>query len=177
MEVIKMKERLIVDMDGVLSDIYGQLLCFEWNEFQVQQDRNLLAGKTEREAFVNFDKYIHSEGFFLNSPIIEDSVEIMEALNQKYDLFIVSAALQFPLSLYEKVQWLKKYFPFITWKQIVLCGTKELIQGDIMIDDHFMNLDRFSGKTLLFTQPHNIDKHTDSHIRVNNWLDVKRELL
>lgn len=168
-----MKEKLIVDMDGVLSDIYQQLINYQYKENGILANLKDLEGKTEREVFDNFDNYIHSEGFFVNSNPIKGSVEVLQTLNEKYNLFIVSAAMQFPKSLTEKVQWLKMYFPFITWKQIVLCGTKDIIKGDIMIDDHFMNLDKFSGKTILYTQPHNIKINDHKHQRVNNWFEIK----
>jgi 5'(3')-deoxyribonucleotidase len=102
---------------------------------------------------------------------------VVEKLNSIYQIFIVSSATQFPLSLTEKMKWITKHFPFLNWKQIVLCGTKEIINGDIMIDDHFKNLDNFQGQTILFTQPHNINKNTDKHIRVNDWKEIEKLLL
>ncbi|MEI9865673.1 MAG: hypothetical protein WDN00_14205 [Limisphaerales bacterium] len=98
-------------------------------------------------------------------------------MNDRYELFIVSAATEFPQSLGEKVEWLEEHFPFITWQQIVLCGSKKVITGDIMIDDHFKNLDFFKGRTLLFTQPHNQNQNDKGHERVNSWGEVARLLL
>jgi 5'(3')-deoxyribonucleotidase len=46
----------------------------------------------------------------------------MEYLNNKYELYIVSAGMEFPNSLREKYDWLAEAFPFISWEQIVLCG-------------------------------------------------------
>jgi len=79
--------------------------------------------------------------------------------------------------LTEKINWLTKYFPFLSWRQIVFCGTKDIVYGDIMIDDHFKNLDSFQGQTILFTQPHNIDKPKGKHTRVNNWKEIETILL
>ncbi len=172
-----MRERIIVDMDGVIVDIYKQFLKYELEDLNIKQDLNSLLGKLENEAFVNHDKYITSKNFFLDAYPIKDSIETLEEINSKYDLFIVSSATQFPLSLDEKVRWLNKYFPFIHWKQIVLCGSKELISGDIMIDDHFKNLDFFSGKTILFTQPHNLNRDSGKHVRVNSWKEIENILL
>jgi 5'-nucleotidase len=171
-----MKKRLIVDMDGVIADIYSQFIEYEFEELKVRQELNNLKGKSEEQAFINHDKYINSENFFLNAKPINGSIEALMKLNAKYDLFIVSSATQFPLSLLEKTKWLQKYFPFIHWKQIVFCGSKELINGDIMIDDHFKNLDVFKGQTILFEQPHNSRKQNANHIRVFSWREIEEIL-
>lgn len=106
-----------------------------------------------------------------------DSQRVVYDLNKKYDVFIVSAATEFPQSLPEKQAWLSEYFPFITWQQICFCGSKTIVKADIMIDDHFKNLDYFDGKTFLFTAPHNAKADTGRHQRVNNWLEIEKILL
>ncbi len=153
-------KRLLIDMDGVLSDIYGQFANYEYKDIGLIQSSKDLSGKLENEAFKNHDKYVNSKNFFYTASPIKDSIDVVEKLNSIYQIFIVSSATQFPLSLTEKMKWITKHFPFLNWKQIVLCGTKEIINGDIMIDDHFKNLDNFQGQTILFTQPHNINKST-----------------
>ncbi|HWK59647.1 MAG TPA: hypothetical protein VNQ80_20060 [Parapedobacter sp.] len=172
-----MRKRLLIDMDGVLSDVYGQFLKCEFDDIGLRQSLEELSGKLEKDAFTNFDKYVNSENFFYSANPIEDSIEIVKKLNENYDVFIVSSATEFPNSLIEKMNWLKEYFPFISWKQVVLCGTKEIVSGDIMIDDHFKNLDTFQGETILFTQPHNIKEENHKHRRVYNWKEIENLLL
>lgn len=167
-----MKKRLIVDIDGVLADIYGQFRKFELKDFGHNQDLSKITGKLEEEAFVNGEIYMATQGFFRHAAVIKGSVEAIEKLNQTHDLFIVSAATKFPNSMAEKQEWLLEHFPFITWEQIVFCGTKEIIKGDIMIDDHFKNLDKFYGQTILFSQPHNLNRIENGHSRVTNWKEI-----
>ncbi|WP_300598838.1 5'(3')-deoxyribonucleotidase [Niabella sp.] len=170
-------KRLIVDMDGVLADVYSQFRKYERLDLGIEQDEAAIIGKTEREAFKNVRTYVNTPGFFLEAPVIPDSVEVMQQLNQQYDLYIVSSAMEFPLSLYEKYQWLQQHFPFLIWEQLVLCGSKKIVQGDIMLDDHFKNLDHFGGKTLLYSQPHNMQRDAGKHQRVANWQEVRLVLL
>ncbi|MFT3680666.1 MAG: 5'(3')-deoxyribonucleotidase [Ferruginibacter sp.] len=170
-------KRLIVDMDGVLADVYSQFLDFEEKEFGFRQPLENLLGKPESEVFKNERIYVNSAGFFRNAPVMEGSIAAMEALNKSYELFIVSAAMEFPRSLPEKYEWLNEHFPFLTWKQIVFCGSKTVIQGDIMIDDHYKNLDYFKGKTILFTQPHNYSQPDNGHTRVSSWQEIIKLLL
>jgi 5'-nucleotidase len=167
-----LKQTLIVDMDGVLADVYAQFKSFAINESSTLPVLENLYGKPEHEVYPNAKKYVNAIGFFINAPVIDGSVEALKILNDKYDLFIVSSATEFPNSLKEKYDWLNKHFPFITWKQMVFCGVKTIINGDIMIDDHFKNLDYFKGKTILFTQHHNYGHDAKHHFRVNNWNEI-----
>jgi len=170
-------KRLIVDMDGVLANVCSRFLDFEEAEIGFRQPMENLMGRPEAEVFKNERKYVLSKGFFRDAPVMEGSVAVMKDLNKKYELFVVSAAMEFPLSLPEKHEWLAEHFSFISWTQIVFCGTKTVIRGDIMIDDHYKNLDFFDGQTILFTQPHNVGSDNKTHTRVDSWREVSQMLL
>jgi 5'(3')-deoxyribonucleotidase len=106
-------------------------------------------------------------GFFRNLPVMEDAVDVLREMNQRYEIFIVSAAMEFPNSLKDKLEWLLEHFPFFTWKQVALCGSKDLVFGDYMIDDHVKNLKGFKGTPLLFTAAHNLT--VEGYERIANW--------
>ena len=91
-------------------------------------------------------------------------------MNKRYEIFIVSAAIEFPNSLKDKLEWLLEFFPFFTWKQLVLCGDKRIVHGDYMIDDNIWNLEPFNGKKYLFTSVHNLQ--VKGYDRLNNWKEV-----
>lgn len=164
-------------MDGVLADIYEQLIKREFEETGTKISRKETLGKAEVEAFPNCLKHVNQKGFFRNAPVMPSAIDVLKKLNAHYEVFIVSSATEYPNSLQEKYYWLEEHFPFISWKQLVLCGTKTVIKGDIMIDDHFKNLDFFEGKTILFSQPHNHDKNENSHLRMHGWEEISTFLL
>lgn len=164
-------------MDGVLADTYAQFIQYHYQETGVLKTREDAVGIPEGAAFPHIRKHIITPGFFLDLPVIEGSQEVVEKLNKKYELFIVSAATEFPQSLSEKQVWLNKFFPFIGWEQMVFCGWKTIIKADIMIDDHFKNLDHFEGHTLLFNQPHNQLADPGRHLRVFSWEEIGNRLL
>lgn len=168
--------QVLVDMDGVLADVYSQFIDFEYEDTRIIKDLSTLRGVSEEVAFPLHDKYTNSEGFFRNAPLIEDSVEGVKYLNEKYKVLIVSSATEFPNSLKEKHDWLQEYFPFITWQQMIFCGKKDSIKGDVMIDDHPKNLDFFDGRRILFTQPHNMLIDKADNERVNSWKELMKLL-
>ena len=162
-------ERLLVDMDGVLADVYAQFLRLEYEKTGILPNWESLYGKLEAEAFPNYEESVRSINFFRKAPRMAGSIEGLKYLNNKYDVLVVSSAMEFPGSLIEKREWLGEFYPYISWKQIVFCGNKSVISGDIMIDDHPKNLDFFPGRKFLYTQPHNILLPMVSCTRVENW--------
>lgn len=170
--------RIALDMDGVIADVYHQLFDMDEKDFGTRKTWDDVAGKAENDTFPNIRQYLYEDGFFRTAPVIKDCQRVVKELNQKYDLYIVSAAMEFPKSLGEKQAWLAEHFPFINWQQIVFCGFKQIIHADIMIDDHFKNLDFFTGDTgILYTQPHNVHKDCGRHRRVNDWEEIAGILL
>ena len=167
-------KRLIVDMDDVMADATGQFIDYYEREFGVRVDRAVLNGKGEGEGFPDNHSIIaqfpYRVNFFRTMAVNENCQEVLERLNRKYELFIVSAAMEFPQSLAEKLEWLKEHFPFLGWKQIVFCGSKAIVHGDYMIDDLIHNLERFNGEKFIFTAPHNL--HLNHFKRLNNWNEV-----
>jgi 5'(3')-deoxyribonucleotidase len=82
-----------------------------------------------------------------------------------------SGAEAVPIKL-QKV--LFKYFPYLTMKDVIIAEQKGLIIGDVMIDDAPHNLRDFTGKKILFNQPHNRSFNAaDSEIqRVDGWGEI-----
>jgi len=165
-------KQILVDMDGVLSDIYTQFQKCEKRESGLDISLDQVIGILELDAFPNAKNYVYSKGFFRTIPVIEGSIEGLNYLNNKYNVIIVSSATEYPNSLKEKLEWLNEHFPFISWRQMIFCGQKDAIRGDIMIDDHPKNLDYFDGHRLLFSQPHNALIESPTYQRVNNWAQI-----
>ena len=170
-------ERIAVDMDGVIADISEQFFLYDEKDFGIRRALKDITGKPESMAFPKCREYVFTKGFFRTAPVMKESQDILSQLNKQYEIFIVSAATEFPHSLSEKYEWLNEHFPFITWQQMVFCGAKTIIEADMMIDDHFKNLDHFKRTTFLFSQPHNFLQDAGRHRRVNSWKEIADILL
>ncbi|HTH55585.1 MAG TPA: hypothetical protein VL728_06035 [Cyclobacteriaceae bacterium] len=168
-------KRLIVDMDDVLADATGQFINFYQKEFGVLVPRESLNYKEEGDGFPGHREAVSGftfrKDFFRTMIVNEGSQEVMKKLNGKYDVFIVSSAMEFPNSLNEKLDWLNEHFPFLHWKQFVFCGKKSIVHGDYMIDDLPHNLETFNGTKFLYTAPHNMQ--FNHFKRVNNWKEIE----
>ncbi len=171
---------LFIDMDEVLADTYSAHISRYNQDYEESLSITECLGsevwqKVPADRQWSVRKHASTHGFFRDLVPIEDSREIVKELAGKYQVFIASAAMQFPNSLIEKSDWLDEHFPFIPWKNRILCGDKHILRGDILIDDRSYNLDCFAGRSILFTSPHNI--HAAGYERADTWQDIANKLL
>ena len=92
-------KRILVDMDGVLVDIYTRF--FELHEKETGQRLAVkdIAGLLEEEAFQNQRKWVSAPGFFRSLPIMPGSREGLRRLKDYYKIIVVSMATEFPYCL------------------------------------------------------------------------------
>lgn len=161
---------IAIDMDNVIADVESHYIDWYERDYGVRINKNELTGVPELEAFPNKSavrRFLDTPGFFRTVPVVHGAQEAVKELMKKFEIYIVSAAMEFPNSLKEKYQWLEEHFPFISWKQIVFCGSKSVIDTDFMIDDHLKNLNYCKGRGILYSACHN--RFVDYPTRVENW--------
>jgi len=164
-------------MDGVLADVYPRFFELYEQETGNKKTMGEIIGLKEGEAFPDLYRWVETPGFFRSIPVMADSQRVLKLLNETYEILVISMATEFPVSLTDKQLWLNDHFPFISWKQVVFCGNKSLIPADLMIDDHFKNLDQFKGETIIFNQPHNLKSTEHNHKTVSSWTEIEKILL
>ena len=116
---------LYIDMDGVLVDLQS-----------------------------NLDKQGWHQNVFKDPPPIDGAVEAFNKLCQsdKYDVYILSTApWNIPNSWTQKRLWVSKYLGAKAHKRLILCNHKNLLRGDILIDDRTANgAGEFQGELIQF---------------------------
>jgi len=172
-------KRIAIDMDDVLADITTRLIEItnERRNTNYQKDQ-LKDPAIFQEYYAEYKQVrecLYETGMFRNLPVFEDAQDVVKKLQEHYEVFIVSAATEFPKSLTEKLEWLEEHFPTIGWEHTVFCGHKHMIKADYLIDDHEKNLVKFEGTPLLFDAPHNY--HLEGYQRVYSWKEIEGLLL
>jgi len=165
-----MKKTIAIDMDGVIADTESHFINWYERDYGVRVNPLEIIGLKEDEMFPDKTasrRFAFTPGFFRTAPLMPGAVEALTRINKDFEIYIVSAAMEFPQSLPEKAEWLKEHFPFIDWRHIIFCGDKSIIGTDYMIDDHIKNLDFFKGKPLMFNAFHNANY--THHLRLKNW--------
>ena len=167
--------RIAVDMDEVIADslshhllVYNRATGESLSPDTIRRE-GLKAAMSEEQRRV-FEALAHQEGFFADLGVIKNSQRALKLLSEEFDIFIVTAAMEVPLSFQDKFRWLQRHFPFIPANRIVFCGDKEIVNADYLIDDRSRHFARFRGTGILFTAPHNAREQ--ARLRANDWEEV-----
>ena len=187
------KKSIMIDMDEVivvgrfsnfLVDFLGKV---DFNQLHSQNRQDLIKGKEEefKKIYKYKNLYKDDNGNYIEP--LPNCVEVIKELNEKYDTYIVTAyiwkedVIDSATNLKNKFEYLHYWLPFVDTNNFIFMIDKTKIRYDIGIDDRVSNL-KNCDKKLLFTEFRN-EKLTDKEleekrvIRVNDWLDVKKELL
>jgi 5'-nucleotidase len=173
-------QRLLIDMDDVMADTSQKIIQMVNDASNSNYTKEILTNnptiKEEyQEKYLPLRHKLWDKGFFRDISLMPEAQEVIKKLHKKYEIFIVSAATEFPNSMSEKLEWLEDYFPYIGWSHTVFCGHKWMIRADYIIDDHEKNLINFQGKGLLFDAVHN--KHITDFQRVHSWKEIEKNLM
>ena len=170
------RQIICVDMDEVIADALGEHLDRYNREFDERLTAKDLHGRWIWDAVPSerhevLERYIRSDDFFAKLRVFPHAQRVLERLQERYEVYIATAAMEVPTSFTAKFEWLKIHFPFIRPSHIVFCGDKGILKGDFLIDDNPRQLRRFPGEGILFTAPANVD--VTEFRRVNDWLEVE----
>ena len=173
-------KRICIDMDEVMADALGEHIARYNKHFGEQITLADLQGKwlweivsTERHEML--EACLRSDDFFDVLEVMPESQRVIHRLQQNYEVFIATAAMEVPTSFQSKYRWLGKHFPFLPPSHIVYCGDKSILRADYLIDDNPRQLRRFSGEGILYSSPHNVG--VNGFRRVKDWLEVERLFL
>ena len=118
---------------------------------------------------------------FMREPDFWDGVKPMPGaaeglkhfMDEGHRVYIVTATESEHVAVkMEKV--LFRYFPFLTWDQVIITSRKQMIRGDVLIDDGIHNLEGGEYRKILFTAPYNRDYDAEANgmIRVHSWAEI-----
>lgn len=166
---------VFIDMDEVLADTLGEHLARYNSEHGASITPDQLHGKwlwqaVPAEHQERVDSYLRTHDFFEDLGVIEDSQRVLREMVKQYEVYIATAAMEFPNSFGPKYRWLQRHFPWLPPSHFIFCGTKAILRGDYLIDDQPLQLRRFAGEGVLFTAPHNLN--VSEFRRVDNWKQV-----
>ena len=105
------------------------------------------------------------------APGAVDSVKKLQ--EQGHDVYVVTAShLRTIAPKMERV--LFRHFPTLTWDHVVVTQNKQLLHGDILVDDAPHNLVGGMYMGFLYSRPHNrlYDAPANGLYRVESWDDI-----
>lgn len=157
--------RILLDMDGVLADCLGYWLGLlnryhgldlkptditEWDTHRFCKDvpESVVYG------------YLSQPGFFRHLQPVEGAIDgVNYLISEGHEVVIVTSCPR-EYGESDKRQWLKSHIPKLDPKNFISAHRKDLIQGDILLDDGVHNLEAWrdaniKGLAVCFDQPYN----------------------
>lgn len=69
-----------------------------------------------------------------------------------------------------------KLFPFLSWENVIVIGKKQLLRGDVLIDDGLHNLEGGAYEKILVTAPYNTPYPAKENgmLRVSTWEEIEK---
>ncbi len=189
-----MKKSILIDIDDCICDnVYFKILkdviksnkkIEDCTEYHVEDNFNL-----SKEQIDCYNNRLGQINPYKRAIIHKDCIEVIQKLNEKYNVYICSAAILKENLLKSgnyfkyKYDFLRQNFPFLNPFNFIFACNKTMLKADIMIDDKPANLRGNNVKEkLLFTAYHNKNL-TDKELRkqglkrVNDWKEIKNILL
>ena len=116
---------------------------------------------------------LHDDELWRRITPIPGSVEVLQKLyDEGHQLYMVTASSYHTCKT--KVERLLELFPFLDWEHIIFACNKQMVRGDVLIDDAPHNLVGGEYAKILFDRPHNrsFDHVAHDALRVNTWEEI-----
>ena len=168
------RPRILVDMDDCINGFTNHLI----KTYNKRMGTNIKMSDIKQW---DLEQYIgqygmsifREEGFFEEIPEKKSATKTLKKLimSADYDVYIITACGS-NQELEEKYRWFDKYLPEFNKDRIIKCKEKEIIHGDVLIDDNIANLDKCSPymRCIIFDMPANRD--CNSYPRVKSLEEV-----
>ena len=173
------KFTILVDMDDTIENLlegwvswinakYGTTV--DWHDIRSWDISINFPGLTKEQLFEPF--YIDDFWDWVK-PIPYATEMLHQLLVDGHDIYIVSATT--PETLPAKMERvLFRYFPYLKWENVIIASRKQMIRGDILIDDGVHNLVGGDYIRILMNAPHNrdFDEKAYGMTRVYGWAEI-----
>lgn len=136
--------RIAIDIDNVIANLqltvvnlfndkYGTNYTLnDFDDFNIENVLPFQEAIDMKEMYASEDIYNHVK------PIAGSQDGVRKLISAGHEVYLVTDAI--PKNYYNKVQWIKNFFPIIDEAHIVSMKHKQLFKCDVMIEDNVHNL-------------------------------------
>ena len=171
---------IFVDMDGTIEkllDVWTARLnagfgCnVRCEDIKVWDMTRAYPSLTREQIFGVLDDSVWKEV----QPIEGAARVLKKIIDQGHRVFIVTTT-PYDAIRAKMDDLLFRCFPFFTWDNVVITSCKQLLKGDVMIDDGIHNLVGGDYARFLFNAPYNeaFDAQAYGMVRVHDWAEIEK---
>ena len=172
---------ILVDMDDTIEQLLAALVRKANERFRRSVIVDEITDWTIVCAYPGLEKrqileLMYEPGFWDTVEPVPGAADALKYLmDEGHQVYIVTAT-EFENVPAKMERVLFRYFPFLSRDQVIITGNKQMISGDVLIDDGIHNLEGGEYRKILFTAPYNKDYDAEANgmIRVHNWDEILR---
>lgn len=170
---------ILVDMDDVIENLHEVWIKFLNSKYCLSVQRSDVRDWDMHLVYPTLTPEQIYEPLQLKSfwntvePKEDASQYIQKLIKDGHEVYIVTATHYGTLKI--KVECIiNRYFPSIPYKNIIVAHRKQMIVGDVLIDDYPQNLIGGHYFGILFDAPYNRNFQNEEHgiVRVNSWKEI-----
>lgn len=174
-----MSKTILVDMDDTATWLlpvwvnwlnHKHNLNVDWHDIKEWDMSKFFPNLTKEQVF----EPLHNEEFWDLVKPKDGAVEYLKKLiDDGFKVYLCTSTDYRNVKVkFEKV--IQKYFPYISWKQVIVASDKQMISGDFMVDDGIHNLEGGRYRKILMNAPHNKSYNAEENgmFRANNWEQI-----
>lgn len=103
----------------------------------------------------------------------QDAIEYLKRLEDDGDEVYILTATDYRTIKPKFDYVIRRYFPWISWDNVIIASKKQMVAGDVLVDDGIHNLEGGHYTKILMNAPHNRSLHTNENVeRAESWKDV-----
>ena len=173
------KLTILVDADGVLENFSETWVAYLNQKFgtHVSHDDVREWDMTKAFPMVDPQAVLSTEldpELYLGLQPISGAAEVLQRLlSEGHEIFIVTNT-HYKIAIEKLEGTLLKYYPFLPWRQYIFTHKKQMIKGDVLVDDGIHNLVGGDYEKILFSAPYNRDFDAEANglTRADTWEEV-----
>lgn len=173
--------RILCDMDETVADCLGpwltKLYLKHKNPLMLTPPKGWLGPEVAEMWGITYGEFIeplNSPGFFKSLPLLDTNRVIEKLYRLGHEIiFVTKLPSNAPTAAYDKEIWIRENLPLLPSENLVFCHRKDILKGDVLIDDYPLFLNSFSGIKVLFDRRHSyFSGKTTFDLHVRSWEEL-----
>lgn len=177
--ILLRKLTILVDMDDTIENLIGTWVEYLNERFGTSVSHEDITEWDMTKAFPSLTKAevfspIFENDFWKRVPPIDGAAEALQKLIEEGHRVIIVTASAYQTLAVKMDDVLFRYFPFLSWDNVIITSQKQLIRGDVLVDDGIHNLEGGKYYKILVDGPHNryYDAKANGMFRATSWKQI-----
>ena len=174
---------ILVDMDDVLEQLVEGMLRYVNAKYGTAVSPEDIVEWNLAKAFPTLTREMvyspeYDESFWQTVDPMPGADRILRRLlREGHEIYVVTAT-EYETLKQKMDDLLFRWFPYLDWSHVIITANKQMIRGDVLIDDGPHNLTGEGIRKILFDRPHNrsFDEKSVGAVRVKDWDEIYAEI-